>query len=349
MSFQVWGWNADSAGCGQYRIRFPFDELIKARPDWHVEWGANIDPEYFEAELDLLVAQRVCQPVPSELFRSIAKSQRGSSIYEIDDDLDGIDPSSQQAYKFYRGSAEVEETYRNAMREATAMTVSTEHLAHKVSKYNDNVHVLTNALPNEIVEHPRVDHWEAEGWVPIVYPASSTHSGDLHGAVKYALSRIVKWTDNTHLVSIGVDYRKELGLGLKPERANMIPWQDDVNDYHAGMALYTGGIGIAPLTPSEFNRSKSALKAMEYAALGIAAVCQRFDGSPYNDFIEHGVDGLLVSGEVEWKDALMTLATDHDFRRLLISNAAKKVDGMLIKNRIQDWIDVYELYRKQDP
>ena len=52
-----------------------------------------------------------------------------------------------------------------------------------------------------------------------------------------------------------------------------------------------------------FNRSKSALKFLEYAALGIPSICS--DMSVYRDSVRHEETGLLIANDPDcWRDAL---------------------------------------------
>ena len=60
---------------------------------------------------------------------------------------------------------------------------------------------------------------------------------------------------------------------------------------------------MAPLIDDEFNRSKSPIKAMDYAALGVAVVAS--DVPAYRGMVRHNQTGLLVPNEPEaWRQAL---------------------------------------------
>jgi glycosyltransferase involved in cell wall biosynthesis len=61
-----------------------------------------------------------------------------------------------------------------------------------------------------------------------------------------------------------------------------------------------------------FNQAKSAIKATECAALGIPVVASAV--RPYEDFIQHGVTGLLVHRDHEWGQHLRALVNDPAMR-----------------------------------
>jgi glycosyltransferase involved in cell wall biosynthesis len=85
-------------------------------------------------------------------------------------------------------------------------------------------------------------------------------------------------------------------------------------------------IGIAPLLDTNFNSSKSGIKFMDYAALGLAVVCS--DVGPYREVVRNGETGLLVrNDEIAWYDALNRLVVDHQYRTQLAGNAREELIG----------------------
>lgn len=85
------------------------------------------------------------------------------------------------------------------------------------------------------------------------------------------------------------------------------------------------------LRPHVFNQSKSWIKALEAAALGIPIVAS--DLLPYRGFIDHGVTGFLVKRDHEWGQYLRALVEDEAMR-LEMGKAAreKAVDYTIEKN-----------------
>jgi hypothetical protein len=73
-------------------------------------------------------------------------------------------------------------------------------------------------------------------------------------------------------------------------------------------------IGLAPLLDTPFNRSKSPLKAMDYAAMGLAVLAS--DTPVYRGSIADGPAGQLVANDpAAWHAALEWLIRDQALRK----------------------------------
>jgi glycosyltransferase involved in cell wall biosynthesis len=73
-------------------------------------------------------------------------------------------------------------------------------------------------------------------------------------------------------------------------------------------------IGLAPLLDTPFNRCKSPIKAIDYAALGLAVVAS--DTAVYRGSIADGSAGQLVANTpAAWYAALTWLMRNWDLRR----------------------------------
>jgi glycosyltransferase involved in cell wall biosynthesis len=73
-------------------------------------------------------------------------------------------------------------------------------------------------------------------------------------------------------------------------------------------------IGLAPLLDTPFNRCKSPIKALDYAALGLATLAS--DTPAYRGSIADGPAGQLVPNDpVAWHAALDWLIRDQALRR----------------------------------
>jgi glycosyltransferase involved in cell wall biosynthesis len=79
-------------------------------------------------------------------------------------------------------------------------------------------------------------------------------------------------------------------------------------------------IGLSPLRESAFNRSKSAIKAMDYAALGLAVLAS--DMPVYRGSVADGPAGQLVANNSQsWYAALAWLVRNRDLRVSLAAGA----------------------------
>ena len=117
---------------------------------------------------------------------------------------------------------------------------------------------------------------------------------------------------------------------LPEDRIQTIPWEEDYPYFALRSALVGPDIGIAPLSvhPSfiEFNRCKSSLKWLDYAAIGVPSVCQWM--TPYQEVVRFGPEtpsdkwtGLLAESAEDWYHTLSFLIENEEARRVIGDNA----------------------------
>lgn len=79
--------------------------------------------------------------------------------------------------------------------------------------------------------------------------------------------------------------------------------------------LHGFDVGIMPLPDTPWTRGKCGLKAVQYLAAGIPAVCSPVGAAP--EIVRHGQEGFLAATTAEWDDALGALVADADLRARL--------------------------------
>lgn len=323
---RIFGWQADQAGCGYYRIQLPFDQLDAMGHE--VAYGERLPAElHWAGAVDVLVGQRVCLDGPTSIWQALARKGRSLMVYETDDDLLDVDASNATAHQFYdrRKQANI----RANLAVADLITVSTIHLAEVASRYTSApVVVLPNCVPRWLTEH---EPDRREDVVTVGWGGGSSHALDWAEAAPY-LRRFVERTDGVELHVMGERY----GSGWRNVRHS--GWTRPVDAYLRSIDYH---IGLAPLRPSVFNRSKSCLKAMEYAALGIPAVVS--DAGPYPGFVRDGETGLIVRRPHEWATALRTLVGDRELReRMGATGRAMVRAACTIEGNAWRWAETFE-------
>jgi tetratricopeptide (TPR) repeat protein len=99
-------------------------------------------------------------------------------------------------------------------------------------------------------------------------------------------------------------------------------------------------IGLAPLLPTEYNRCRSDVKFLEYAAHGVPGIYA--DLEPYRETVVPGQTGLLYRTQEEFFQALNLLAGDALLRRRIRENAHTYVDKhRLLSDRVSERLDFY--------
>jgi tetratricopeptide (TPR) repeat protein len=82
-------------------------------------------------------------------------------------------------------------------------------------------------------------------------------------------------------------------------------------------------IGLAPLLPTEFNRCRSDVRFVEYAAHGVLAVCS--DLEPYRDVVRPGQTGFLFRDIGELETVIERALAEVDLRGAITARAARYV------------------------
>jgi glycosyltransferase involved in cell wall biosynthesis len=279
---------------------------------------------------DVVVAQRWNKHDGLEVWRR-ARGPYSRLVYELDDDVFHITPENWQAYQLY-GRPDVRDAIEHAAEVADMITVSTEPLAEVMRQFNSNVHVLANAIPGYAVGLPREPRDRPRvGWM-----GGASHGVDI-GIVADPVRRFLKRFPGWDLQLNSTDYRAT--FKAPPDRVFFTPWIQ-VND--EPMRFYESidfDIGLCPLAPTTFSASKSAIKAIEYAARGIPTIAT--DCPAYRPVIEHGVNGFLVKRDHEWLKYMSELAGDSELRFNMSRAAREMARQHLIENRWTEWAAAY--------
>jgi glycosyltransferase involved in cell wall biosynthesis len=99
------------------------------------------------------------------------------------------------------------------------------------------------------------------------------------------------------------------------------PWTAD-NEVEELRAL---DIGIMPMPDDQWSRGKCALKALQYMAMGIPAVCSSVGTN--REVIHHGENGLLATTPEEWRASLHALVDDPSLRVRLGTAGRKTIEA----------------------
>lgn len=270
---------ADNGACGFYRMRLP---AAHATADTSVTQQIALgwsDGQLVDAlsDADVVVLQR---PAKWTLAKAVPLLQRRgiAVVVDMDDDFTAIDPQN-PAWRADYGAI------NEACRQADLVTVTTEALARRYAPHGRYA-ILPNHVPAAYLDitgsHDRV------GWAGSV----ATHPNDLQvtrGGVAAALREA---SATFHVIGDGARVRENLGLDHDPTITGIVP----LEDYPHEVARLA--VGIVPLADTAFNRAKSALKMLEYAALGVHPIV-----SPTPDNLRVHADGIgtLARRPRDWR------------------------------------------------
>jgi glycosyltransferase involved in cell wall biosynthesis len=321
-------WSAGSDGCAFYRCHLPAAELARRGHETHVAYvwcDSFVGKGEGWLKPDVLVGQRVTNPGPTETWRTACRDPDIHTVFELDDDLLNIDPSNSVAYEFF-GRPDNRARLIGNIAMADAVTVSTPPLAEAIRPINKNVYVVPNTMPDAVMN---LD----PGYVgfDIGWHGSSTHNMDWDFAADQ-IKRWLKRNSDRNMLMIGADYGSAWGLPNYQHK-------DWVSPVPALWDAFNFRIGVAPLRPHRFNRSKSHIKALEYASRGIPTIATFAE--PYQDFIQHGVNGALIRRDHEWGEWLRALTENPEIRQELGLNAFKRARQFTTEEWGGKWCEAY--------
>jgi len=224
---------------------------------------------------------------------------------------------------------------RKACDAADLVTVTTDALAERYGRHG-RVMVLPNCVPDAYLNMEGDENDNVTlGWTG----TATTHCGDLD-VVGDAVARACDATGATFR-AVGGAHTSRL-LGVADDRAEFVDWCTlpdlGVNGYPQAVANLD--VGIAPLVDSVFNQSKSRLKLIEYAALGVPFVAS--PRADYRKLQALGV-GLYADTVDEWYAQLHRLLSDPVLRMEMAEQGRVAMEGWTYRARAQDWMSAWTL------
>lgn len=351
---KVLGLAADSGGCGFYRMRAPAKEAALLEVDITIVDGINVeatkDPQTglvqvseVQTDADLIIFQR---PLDNAMTATIkqAKRQGIATIVEIDDDFSTVHKDN-VAHGAMHGKGSGHQWVASASAEADLVIVSTPQLA-KYARHG-RYEVLRNCVPDSIfdtpVEKPSQDKWPRIGWTGTV----QTHPYDLQ-ETKGRLKSLLLTNDLPFNV-IGDGDNVARNLGLSAETSVFATGWVELDMFYQYVASYID-IGIVPLELSPFNQAKSALKGLEYAALGIP-----FVASPTREYELLEVNGIgkIAKSPGDWAKHIQRMIDRPAETERIANEARDRIRAAHVYSvNAPKWIEAWEKaidYRKTHP
>lgn len=198
-------------------------------------------------------------------------------------------------------------------RHADALTTTCRFLADRLKKYNENVFITENCIEPALWQTPRKQKPDNE--VRILWAGSTARYGDIQMIRRPIESIIARYKDSKwRLKFIFIAGVPDWAVRyVDSEDIYVMQWADMV-DYCAVMRHIAPDIGLSPLVPSDFNRSKSPLKYFDYAMMGAAGIYS--DECTY-DCVKDGITGFKVksANEIGWESSMIHLIEDSSLRR----------------------------------
>ena len=307
----------DENACGYYRVLFPL-QMLKRHG---AQVSASISSDFASLrEADIIIFPRQHDPAIYEFFRSLGWDNK-ILIYELDDDLHSVEPNN-PAYKVYHTGTPEWRMIPQFMKYCHGVTVTTEEIARRYFKYNQNIGIIPNfidfsfrnwhvdvtwdGIQPMIKQNPIPRPAEYGDNIVIQYQGGSSHADDIKligpdiAAIlkKYPNVKFSLYSNFQLVEQFIADYN------LPRDQVLIMPAKHFL-DHPEGM--FGCDIQLAPIIANQFNLSKSNLKILEAGAAGCAVVASNV--GPYAKFNADYPGVILPVGRGDnnyesWKDAL---------------------------------------------
>ncbi|WP_319584050.1 glycosyltransferase [uncultured Pseudodesulfovibrio sp.] len=319
MNIAVLTFDNPESACARYRVLAPLrHDDVTVR--WAVQSNGDnhaVDSEALQ-QADLILVQRFFPLDFTEPLLEACFATGKPVIYDTDDLLPAVpedNPQHPLAQRTLR-------TLNKFAHRFSAVSVSTDTLASAFAPLNERVEVTPNRLDPNLWPPKQPD--SGQGPVRILYAGTPTHSADLISLEATLTALLDRYGSSVELILFGCS------TPLLDQRTDVrrIPPEDSYAAYAEAMAKLPFDIGLAPLEDTPFNRAKSNVKWMEYAACGAMGV---FSDLPPYSLVHHGRTGLLAGSLSAWQDCLETLIENPGARQRMADNAQKE----LLANHVQ--------------
>lgn len=305
-------YNADSSGCGYWRMNWPADQLaIYKKATMNILHQMVLDPRFYGG-VTAVRLQRQCtenQYNFIKFLKNVAKAKQrdlGTGlklIWEVDDVVGPPkDIPNYNKYKEGFTDSQLMDTVKRIVHECDEVTVVSKRMAQHYSEWlsYDKISVIPNYLmrdwadgyydPNKVME----SYDRNKKKIRIGYAGSPTHfdvAGRNKGMDDFSpvVHQIIERLDDYQFVMFG-GYPKILDPYVKSGKVEYHPWSS-LSKYMNILDSLDLNIMIAPLLDNAFSASKSNIKLLEAGALGIPCLCQdiaTYELSPWK--FKTGVD-----------------------------------------------------------
>ncbi|HEX3995095.1 MAG TPA: glycosyltransferase, partial [Acetobacteraceae bacterium] len=322
----------------------PCAHIRLLRPLHHPVTGHGLATSITDADgasryhADVVITQRhaVSSIAAAEALVDHARRTDAALVFDIDDDLLTIPPEHPEAAELTSKAAVVE----YLVRRADIVRTSTAALAARIAPLARRVQVAPNALDERIWLPELRERANRYDGVRILCMGTMTHDADF-ALLLPALTEIhSRFGDQIQFDLIGFVTDTTVPTWIR----RLAPTPHAGRSY-AGFVhwLRSSGpwdIGLAPLAETPFNACKSAIKVLDYAALGLASVAS--DVAAYRGSLADGPGGILLPNTTDaWYEALSRLIRDAAWRhQLAAGGAAQLLASRTLERQADAWPDV---------
>ena len=281
--------------------------------------AVEIVPAFRAWEADVVLLHGQWQPAALAMATSL-KRDGIRVVADLDEDIFTA-PAEHPSAGVYRDAA-FQARVRQLLATVDAVFAPTAYLAAKLARFGSNISVTPNGIDLETWR--QVVKPKAPGPVRVIgFAGAASHGANLE-ILRPVLAKLSNKLREQEIRFVCFGFRPSWLAGVVPG-AEVVP-ASMPEAYPLRLATLGFDIALAPLSNSEFNKSRSALKFWEYSADGAATVASNL--GEYASAIQNGSTGILVDNQPEsWIQAISKLIRNHDLRGQLQESARRSAEA----------------------
>lgn len=340
-------------GVGYYRQRIPA-RILERSGKFDVthfdgeRFDRALQPNYIAwleqhvGKFDLVWVDRFTDLDHLKFFRGFAHNSPGCRlVVDLDDDFWHV-PKGNPAYQAYRPGQPAYEASKASLLFSEMLTVSTPYLGELAESRAHAVKVLPNVIdPADWTGHPVNPEALNDPALRIVYSGAGGHYEDLD-LISQAMSELLHEQPvpfRFFAVGSGPIWVHDLAKKM-PDRVFVLGWHP-FHDYLPSFSWGRFDISLAPLADNIFNRSKSNIRWIESATVGIPTIVS--DVGPFKPLSDDLTLKVKSNKPKDWKAAITDLLLDAERRQQIAAAARQAVlDDWTLDSNPRLWYDFVE-------
>jgi len=286
-------------GLAHCRIFPDFDVNRQYAPDWERKLNENITELEAQCDwADIVVCQYINSPEGLSVVQAIRETR--PILMEVDDYFKQV-PYQSIAYEYNRPGDSQDLWATRQIIESSGVIVSTPWLERQYREFNSKIKCIPNCINFEL--------WDSYSYSPhlltrIGWIGGATHEGDLK-LVHDALVTLLSEHKDIEVFIVSAP-----PPAWEPqERLNLVNKWVTIDKYAKYVKELSFDIGIIPLRDNLFNRGKSNLRGLEYAACSIPSV------SSYVEPFKNGFPTINAKTYDEWIASIEYLILNEQVRK----------------------------------
>ncbi len=321
----------------RYRIRSP-GEALADHPDFQVIDIHVFHPAFPDLALqaDILILHLLPDPEVDMILR-LRKRLGKRTVFEIADNFLDLGPwmPTDDGHR----NPLIRQSFLEHARRCDGLQLSSEELRMTFGGLNANTTVFENQADHftrtSLPERPFVIGWGG----------SKGHEQDV-AAIAPVIEDFLARHEDAVFSFMGWPPMFTRCFDALPEEQALMRPAGPIEAYFDFLA--TLHVGLAPLADTEFNRCRSDIKMVEYAAHGVVPVLS--DAAPYRVHGNHGDNTLLFADNGILADHLERLYQDSAYRRDLAERAYRFASNRRSAvNHVGRRVAYYQRFLKHEP